>query len=141
MPLWFGGVPFSALEDVEQVGASWAAWHDGFGTDEFALRGVDGVPTPGWEEAVARTWPVVVAGRPLAFGVRDDGWFLRWSADGSAAGLTRIRLGPLGAAVEASLEPDGPFDWFAGYDPVTDELSVFVEGVAGEVELTLVTTD
>ncbi len=126
-----------SLALVEGAGVGWMAWHDGFGTDELALRDEDGVPGPRWALASDRTWPVEVAGRVRSFGVDEGGWYISWIADGSSAGLTRVRLGPLEPDVEATLEPDGPFDWFTGYDPITDELSVFVEGAPGEVTLVL----
>ena len=126
-----------ALGVAEAAGMGAAVWHDGFGTDAFALRDEDGAPGPLWALATERTWPVEVAGRVERFGVDGDGWGISWFADGSSAGLTRIRLGARSPDVEATLEPDGPFDWFTGYDPVTGELSVFVEGAPGAVTLRL----
>ncbi|MCB9549327.1 MAG: hypothetical protein H6706_26285 [Myxococcales bacterium] len=125
-----------ALARVEGVGAAGAVWHDGFGRDAYALRDEDGRPTDRWPVAFERTWPLAVAGPVRAFGPTADGWRLRWHADGRAAGLSRVQVGPLGADPEATLEP-GDLSWFTGYDVVTGELSVFVQGDAGEVELTI----
>ncbi len=136
-PRFAAGPGVDELDAAERDGSGWAVWHDGFATDAGALRDEDGNPTEAWYGAAERTWPVSVAGRVLGFGPRDGGWSLRWEADGANSGLSRVGLGRLGGDVEATLEPDGPFDWFTGYDPVTDELSVFVEGDVGEVELTL----
>ena len=135
-----GGSPEAleaALATVEGVGAGYAVWHDGFATDAWALRDAEGEPGPLFRVAAERIWPVGVAGRLLAFGPDGaGGWFARWRADGRGAGLSHFALHGQGP-FEATLEPDGPFDWFAGYDPVTDEISVFVEGAPGEVELRL----
>jgi len=134
-----GAVPSDAdsLAAVEAAGAGWIAWHDGFATDALAMRDADGRPNERWRLAAQRTWPVSLAGRITSFGPKDGGWQMSWMADGSAAGLSRVRLGALGPEVTATLYPDGPFDWFTGYDPVTDELSVFVEGAPGLVRLSL----
>lgn len=119
---------------VEVVGAGWAVWHDGYATDAYALRDREGRPTPAFAAVATRPAPLVVAGRVHGYGPSaDGGWFLRWSADGSNAGLTRVRLA-VEAAPAVTLTPDGPFDWFSGYDAATGELSIFVEGAAGVVE-------
>ncbi|MEZ4468494.1 MAG: hypothetical protein R3F43_29670 [bacterium] len=54
---------------------------------------------------------------------------MRWFADGDrAAGLFgRIQPGPLGPDPEGAPEP-ADLSWFTGYDVVTGELSVFVQG-------------
>ncbi|MCA9557317.1 MAG: hypothetical protein KC583_02025, partial [Myxococcales bacterium] len=110
---------------------------DGFATDAYALRDDEGLPGPGFAVAAERVWPVEIAGRLGDFGPTIDGGFVAaWQADGRAAGLSRFALGGRGP-FSAALEPDGPFEWFSGYDPVTDVLTVFVDGAPGAVRLTL----
>lgn len=41
------GASLDSLSDAEAVGVGWMIWHDGFGTDAFALRDVDGRIGPG----------------------------------------------------------------------------------------------
>jgi hypothetical protein len=139
-PRFVAGVfPDASLSALEGAGVGWAAWQDGFGVDPWALRDEDGAPGPLFD-ALTRTWPVAVAGRLEGFGATDAGWWMEWEADGRAAGLTRVHLAGRGP-VEASLTPDGPFDWFTGYDPVTDTLQIFVEGAPGAVRLELTAID
>ena len=93
------------------------------------------------DPADIKTWPLFGdgAGAVLleATGSPDQGLLATaLGSDGRGAGLSHFALHGQGP-FEATLEPDGPFDWFAGYDPVTDEISVFVEGAPGEVELRL----
>ena len=125
------------IDGFEAAGQPWVADHDGFGTDGRALRDADGEPTDTWRALSRRPTPLSVAGVVWGFGPRAGGWFLSFDADASADGLTRVRVGALGPEPTATLDPDGPFDWFTGYDPVTDEVSLFVEGAPGVVTLEL----
>ncbi len=130
-----------ALRAAQAAGAGWAVWHDGFATDPYALRDDDGVPTPSFAVAAERIWPLEIAGRLGDFGPTIDGGFAaNYQADGRAAGLSRFALAGRGPFT-AALEPDGPFEWFSGYDPVTDVLTVFVDGAPGAVRLTLTPED
>lgn len=142
VPLWIrsAGAPGAdlapALAAVEHAGAAYAVWHDGFGRDAWALRDMDGRPGPTWHLALARTRPLSVAGVLSGYGPEADAWTMAWFADGRGAGLSRIAAGPLGPDPEVELTP-ADTSWFSGYDGLTDEVSVFVQGAAGPVEVRL----
>lgn len=130
----------AALAQVEEVGAAFAVWHDGFGLDALALRDDEGRPNDRFPVALDRTRPLALAGVLRGFGPEAGegamGWRLRWHADGRNAGLSRIAVGPLGPDPVATLEPPET-QWFSGFDAITGELSVFVQGAAGPVVLHL----
>lgn len=142
----FGAVPFAvenpelfsglAMDALTGTGAAMAVFEDGFAT-AGGLRNNLGRPTPRLAQVFGRPWPRAIAGALRGFSgdLAGDGFEARWYADGRNDGASRFWLGEAGAAAQVSLEPDGPFTWFSGFDPVTGELTVFVQGDAGEVAL------
>jgi hypothetical protein len=83
-----------------------------------------------------RPWPVIVSGRPLAFGQEGEGWFLNWRTDLSNQGLTRISTGSLGTMVDVRIQPED-LDTFWDYDPVLGQVQVFFQepGIDARVEI------
>ncbi len=124
-----------ALSDAEAAGLVPAVWQDGFGSP-YGLRDEDGRPAATWAPALSRPRPALLAGRILAWRADDAGLTLRWFADGSDQGLSRLDLaGRLPG--EARLDGGPAVDWFTDYDPASGLLAVFVEGAVGVVELTV----
>lgn len=134
MPLFVRGVALdaAAMSAVEGLGAGWAGWHDGYGRDPLALRDMDGVIGPAGALVRDRYWPSVVAGELIGFGADAEGFEMRWRADGRNAGLTIVEVGA--APVVATLSGVGADD-FTAHDPLTGELSIFVQGDRPEVIL------
>jgi hypothetical protein len=127
------GATLAQLNQAEALGAGWAVWHDGFGTDAFALRDEDGRIGASGLALRDRIWPKVVGGSVQGLGMDEDGFRLTWRADGRNAGLTVLHVpGPGEPQVE--LLPEG-IDGFTAYDPLSEELSVFVQGTVDMAEV------
>lgn len=132
-PRFVRGAVMAQLSLVEDQGAGWAIWHDGFGTDPFALRDAEGRIGATGLSLRDRVWPTVVGGTVQGFGETNGVFSLRWLADGRNAGLTVIHV-PGPAEPQVELLPAG-VDGFTAYDPLAEELSVFVQGAVGPVEV------
>lgn len=141
-PAWVVGVGgetpagmAAAQARVEADGMVGVVWQDGFGTP-YGLRDEDGAPAALWDPALRRPRPMLVAGRPLSWSSDEDGFTLRWLADGSAQGLSRVDMAGRIPGEPVFAGVDG-VEWFTDYDPATGLLAVFVEGAPGVVEMSV----
>lgn len=142
-PLWLAEVGGDgpeamdrALSEAEAAGLVPAVWQDGFGSP-YGLRDEDGRPAAAWAPALSRSRPALLAGRILSWRADAAGLRLRWFADGSNQGLSRLDMAGRLPGEAALVGGEGPLEWFTDYDPASGLLALFVEGAAGEVELTV----